>query len=55
MEVDTEKEAADDPVWAMWKQDNPILDNSKPDGGEPDGWANDVLISGAAGAAGADE
>jgi hypothetical protein len=50
MKVDTEKEAADDPVWGMWRQENPISDKSKPDGGGPDCWANDVLISGAAGA-----
>lgn len=50
MKVDTEKEAADDPVWGIWRQENPISDKSKPDGGGPDCWANDVLISGAAGA-----
>ena len=50
MKVDTEKEAADDPVWGMWRQENPISDKSKPDFGGPDCWANDLLISGAAGA-----
>ena len=36
LKVDTEKEAADDPVWGMWRQENPISDKSKPDGGGPD-------------------
>ena len=49
MEVDTEKEEVD-PVWGMWRQDNPISDKRKPDGGGPDYWANGVLIAGAAGA-----
>ena len=41
MEVDTEKEDADEPVWGMWRQDDPISDKSN---SESAYWANEVSL-----------